>query len=282
MTNLKTLTFAVIAAVSLAVPFTPLAFSQDLPPAGPKVKTQKEADAIRAVQAATDPDSRLEKIDAVLTNFADTEFKNLLLDMAVEAAQQKGDIAVVAAWAERDLDANPHSFLAMLTLGNTLAASTKEFDLDKQEKLAKAEKYAKGAIEELKTAQKPMPSIPDAQWETSKKQSTAQAWQILGIVETRRKNWDAALADYKQAMDIAPNPNIEVRIGDVYEKEGKHDEAITELDKALADPALDPRAKTIATSLKNAATKMKAAGIKPSTSTPDSSATTPQQVEIKH
>src|SRR5579863_6318354 len=72
-----------------------------LPPAAPKAKSQKEVQAIQAVQAATDADTRLQKIDYVLTNFADTEFKDLLLDMAVQAAESKGDVALADAWAQR-------------------------------------------------------------------------------------------------------------------------------------------------------------------------------------
>jgi|SRR5579884_662803 len=280
MHTLKTLAFAFATAVSFMVPCAMPAHSQDLPPAAPKPKSQKEVEAIRAVQAATDPDAKLAAIDNVLTSFTDTEYKPLLLDMAVEAAEQKGDLALVQVWAERDLQSNPHSYVAMLAEANSVAASTKEFDLDKDQKLATAEKNAKGAIEELKTAQKPMPGIPDAQWEASKKQSQAQAYQILGIIETKRKNWDAAVADYKKAMEVAPNPNIEVRMGDAYEKEGKYDEAIAELDKALAEPNLDARTKNIATSLKNVAVKMKAAGIKPAAPASDS-ATTPQPAEVK-
>lgn len=276
---LKTLTLAV-AAAALSLPGATPAYSQDLPTTAPKAKSQKEAEAIRAVQTATDPDAKLKAIDNVLTSFVDTQFKGILLDMAVEAAEQKGDMALVQTWAERDLQADPHSYVAQLAMANALAASTREFDLDKDDKLNKAEKSANDAIESLKTAQKPMPSIPDANWEQSKKQSQGQALQILGIINTKRKKYDDAVGYYKQAMELAPNPNIEVRIGDAYEKEGKYDEAITTLDKALADPNLDPRAKSVATSLKNVAEKMKAAGIKPAAPSGDSS-TSPQQVEIK-
>src|SRR5436305_1313333 len=143
MKTLKTVTLSALAAISLAVACVPLAFSQDLPPAAPKPKSQKEVEAVRAVQSATDPDTRLQKIDEVLTNFADTEYKSLLLDMAVQTAQQKGDDTLIAAWAQRDLDANPHSALALITMASITAGSVKEFDLDKQEKLSKAEKYAK-------------------------------------------------------------------------------------------------------------------------------------------
>jgi tetratricopeptide (TPR) repeat protein len=238
--------------------------SSSLPPVAPKAKSQKEVQAIQAVQTATDPDAKLEKIDFVLTNFADTEFKDLLLDMAVQTAEQKGDTVIAMTWAQRDLDNNPNSYVAHLAMADDLASTTKEFDLDKQEKLAKAETDAKAAIAALKDAPKPMPSIADAQWAEARKQYTGEGWQILAAVEVKRKNYDAAITDYKTAIEISPNPNAEVRLGDAYSKEGKYDEAIVELDKALADPTVTPQVKNVATSLKNMAVKLKAAGIKPS------------------
>lgn len=248
-----------------AAPSAPQSLPAALPPAAPKPKSQKEVQAIQAVQSATDPDDKLAKIDAVLTNFADTEFKDLLLDMAVQTAEQKGDMTVAEAWAQRDLDNNPNSYIAHLAIADDLASSTKEFDLDKEEKLGKAEKNAQAAVEELKTAPKPMPAIADAQWAMAKKQYTGEAWQILGVIAVKRKNYDAAITDYKAALENNPNANTYVRLGDVYQKAGRYDEAIDALDKALADPNATQQTKNIATSLKNVAVKMKAAGIKPTT-----------------
>ena len=51
-------------------------------PQGPRAKSQKELDALKQVQAATDPEQRIKAIDNVLENFADTEYKQVLLDMA--------------------------------------------------------------------------------------------------------------------------------------------------------------------------------------------------------
>src|SRR5579884_496264 len=238
-----------------------------LPPAAPKVKSQKEAQAIQAVQQATDPDTKLQKIDEVLTNYADTEFKNLLLDMAVQTAEQKGDMALTLAWAQRDLDANPKSYMALLVMANDLASSTREFDLDKTEKLNKAEKYAKDALEDLKTAYKPTPAMTDDQWAQAKKQLSAEGWAVLGVVATRRKDYDTAATDYKAAIQEFPNPNTEVRLADIYNKEGKYDDAMSAADQALADPAISPQVKSVATSVKNVAVKMKAAAAKTAPST---------------
>ena len=71
------------------------AFAQQAPQgAGPKPKSQKEVDALRKVQAdqqAGNWSQEIQDINAVLENFADTEFKPQLLNMAMDAAQRSGE-----------------------------------------------------------------------------------------------------------------------------------------------------------------------------------------------
>ena len=57
----------------------------------PKPKSQKEVDALQKVQAAAQAgnyDGEIQAINYVLENFADTEYKSMLLNMAVDAAQR--------------------------------------------------------------------------------------------------------------------------------------------------------------------------------------------------
>ena len=159
----------------------------------PKPKSQKEVDAIMAIQNATTPDARIEAIENLLTKFADTEFKVMVLQMAAATAQQKGDMDKMIIYAERTLEADPKSFSAMLMLAQGWASRTKEFDLDKEEKLARAEKYAKDALEQMKTAEKFRPDITDEQWAASKKDFGAQAHEALGSVAMVRKKYDVAI-----------------------------------------------------------------------------------------
>jgi len=107
-----------------------------------KPKTQKELDALKAWQAATDPDQRIQAIENVLTNFADTEFKIILLTDAMQTEQRKRDYAQTVFYGERLLEADPKNAFALVTLAGETARHTREYDLDKEEKLAKAEKYA--------------------------------------------------------------------------------------------------------------------------------------------
>ena len=112
-----------------------------------KPKSPKEVAAIQAVQAAKTPDEQVKAIENVLTNFADTEFKNVLLQMAMQIETQKGDFTQTVFYAERLLDADPKSVFALNALASETARHTREFDLDKEEKLAKVDKWAKAALE---------------------------------------------------------------------------------------------------------------------------------------
>jgi tetratricopeptide (TPR) repeat protein len=142
-----------------------------------------------------------------------------------------------------------------------LAQRTREFDLDREEKLNRAEKLAKGAIELVKTAVKPNPSVTDEQWETAKKEYTGQAFEGLGMAAMARKDNEACAANLQLAVDNSaqPDPATLVRLGSCYGKVKKFDEGIAALDRALADPSSVDVIKQAATQEKMSLLKQKAA-----------------------
>ncbi len=222
-------------------------------------KSPKERDALVAIQNAPDADGKLKAIDDMLANFADTAYKPILLDMAVGIAQQKGDYPLTIVWAERDLEASPKSYVAMLAISTSTASNTKEFDLDRNEKLDKAEKYAHQALDAVKTATKP-PLVPEDKWPDAQKYYEASAHAALAMVAADRKKYDDAIAEYKTAIDISPDPASMIRLGDTYVKAGKYDDAIAMFDKVSAMPDVPPAFKQFATNAKNnAIAKKKAA-----------------------
>src|SRR5579883_1369062 len=121
--------------------------------AAPKIKSEKERQAILAVANATDPDTKIAAADSLLTKFADTEFKVYAMSEQAHAARAKGDIEAMIVYAERVLEADPGNYDAMLMIASGLAQRTREFDLDKEQKLTRASDLANKAIEALKTAE---------------------------------------------------------------------------------------------------------------------------------
>jgi tetratricopeptide (TPR) repeat protein len=227
-------------------------------PTGPAPKSAAEAQALQGLMAAQgNPDAVIKAGDDLLTKFADTDFKELALLTIANAYQQKGDNDKAQIYAERILEVNPKSFQAQLLIGELLAGRTRENDLDKEEKLAKAEKNLNAAIANVNAASKPNPQLTDAQWEEGKKYVAAQAHNGLGMVALVRKKYDVAINEFKTAAETDAQPAYMVRLASAYESAGKHDEAIATVDKVLADPQLHPQIKQVATNIKNVATNNK-------------------------
>jgi tetratricopeptide (TPR) repeat protein len=246
--------------------------------AQPRPKGPKEVEALQAMFNATTPDARIAAAENLITKFADTDFKDLALYMAAFSCQQKGDAPKAIVYAERVLATNPKHYQAMLMLGELIAQQTKEFDLDREEKLTTAEKHVKAAMETVQTAPKPNPGLTDEQWAAGKKDMTAQAHQALGMIAVTRKKNDVAIAEFKAAIASSsqPEPAYSVRLAQAYVAAGNFDEAITITEQLIALPNLHPQIKNAATSIRDTAKQAKGAG-KPATP----AAPKPGQVEIK-
>lgn len=199
----------------------------------PQPKSQKEVDALQAVFQTQDPDARITAVENLLSKFADTEFKAIALQVAAMSAQQKNDFDKMVIYAERTLEADPKNYSAKLMLASGIAQRTKEFDLDREEKLKRAEGYAKSAMEDIKTAAKPRPDITDEQWEGARKDFTSQAHEALGVAAMVRKNYAGAASELKMAIDAAaqPDPATMVRLAAAYNALSQPDNAIAVLDK---------------------------------------------------
>jgi tetratricopeptide (TPR) repeat protein len=225
-------------------------------PKGPAPKSKAELEALQALfQQANNPDAVVKLADEFLTKFADTDFKENILNMEADAYHRKKDDTKAQIYAEQALQANPKSYQADIMLAEIIAKGTRETDLDREEKLAKAEKYAKDAIDVVKDAPKPNPQIPDAQWDEVKKTIAAQAHSAIGIANLTRKKFDVAATEFKSAYDNDPQPAYMVQQASALQSGGKNDEAIALCDKILADPQLHPAIKNVATQVRAQAVK---------------------------
>jgi uncharacterized protein HemY len=254
-----------------------LMFAQQKPP---QPKSQKEVDALQAIFNEQNPDKRIAAVENLLTNFADTEFKAVALQIAAGSAQQKGDFEKTIVYSERTLEADPKSYAAMLMIATSLAQRTKEFDFDKEEKLTRADKNARSALELIAKATKPRPDITDEQWAAAQKEMEAQAHEALGMAATVRKKYEVAITEFKTAVDNNPTPDQStiVRLADAYLLANKPDESLATLNKLYAMPNINPAVKQVADNLKDKAQKVKSGAAKVG---PANQTSGPATVEIK-
>jgi len=224
-----------------------------------KVKSKAESEAVQAMIAAEPQgaDAVIAAVEALLSKFADTQFKEVALLAEATAYQQKKDYASAELTNERVLEIDPMNPQAAMQLGEVITAHVGDNDLDKEERLTKAEKSLNRAVANIDN--KPSEGMTDEVWAANKKFTLAQAENDLGLVAMLRKNYPAAAAAFKLAVDNDPQPAYQVRLALSDQKSGKNDDALALCDKLLADPQLHPAIKRIAVSVKAAATAAKAA-----------------------
>jgi len=240
------------------------ALAQTANPKPPQPKSQKELDAVQAIFQAPDPDARIAAAKELVTKFADTDFKATAFYIGAFSYQQKGDLENAIVWAEQALEADPKFYAAQLMIANALALRTKEFDLDREEKLGRAEKLAKEAISTINSAPKPRPDITDEQWEGAKKDFIAQAHEAMGLAALVRKKYDVCASELSTAASLASqqDASLMVRLANCQLQAGKPDEALTLLDMVLNDPNVSGQVKSVAAQLKVDANKKKAEAAK--------------------
>ena len=267
-----------IFAGILALAFGASGLWAQAPAAGPKVKSKDEQTALVALfNAQANPDNVIAAAETLITKFADTEFKDTALYMEAVAYQQKGDRAKMQVYAEQTLAVNPKHFQASLMLAENTVQQTREHDLDRDEKLTKADKYANEAIASINAASKPNPQLTDQQWEDAKKDLIAEAHDALGMSALLRKNYDGAINELKMAVEGAAHsePAFQVRLASAYQSAGKYDESIAMAQKVMDDAQAPQQVKQVAQAIRagSMVAKNKASGPAPPNA--------PTQVEIK-
>jgi tetratricopeptide (TPR) repeat protein len=228
-------------------------------PAGPAPKSEAELKAIQAMFQAQQagPDAVIKAAEELLSKFADTQFKPTAYALEAMAYEQKGDTDKAIIFNEKVLEVDPKNIQAPLSIGQILAQKTRENDLDKEEKLGRAEKLLNGTLENLKTAAKPNPQLTDQQWTETKMFVTGEANNALGLVALVRKKYDVAQKSFEAAMAADPQPAYAVRLASALQQGGKNAEAIAVVDKVLADPQLHPQIRQVATNIKQIASQKK-------------------------
>ena len=259
-------------------------------PKQPAPKSQKEVEALMAIQNPPEcappsplpecPDARIKAADDLVHNFKDTEFKEFAYQMKTLSYQQKNEYEAMLVAGEQTLEINPDNIVVLITLAQAIPQRTKEFDLDKEEKLQKAEKLAKKAQTLVPNLAKFNPQITDEEWAGYKKSAMSQVHEALGMAAFVRKNYPAAEQAFKASVDVSPQPDPTTlyRLAMVYNAQNKYDEAIAALDKAIAAGGLKVGDKDLAAEQKAAIMKAKESASKPAA--PPASAPAPQ-VEIK-
>ncbi len=251
-----------IAILSLALAAALPAFSQTAPkaaapaqgaapaaapaPTGPHPKSAEENTALLAMFKAQDPDSQIKAAQALLDNFADTDYKAQAYSVLAQGNYAKKDFPKAVIAGEKSLEIDPNSYDTLILMSEVYSRSAKPTDLDLDTNLAKVDKYAKQALTILATAQKPKPDLADADWANAKRGEEARAWLSLGFSAALHKKYDEAKTDFDKGIGLYPDPLDMLYIERQYTALKRYDDALAWIGKAMASPNANDQLKQIA------------------------------------
>ncbi len=175
----------------------------------PNFKSQEELDAFLMIQQAADVPSQAAAGQAFLAEYSNSEAASLASYMTMLAYQQMDDFENMLLYGDMVLESEPPPGMlagTLISLAGAIPNRTREFDLDKEEKLTRAEDYAKRAMALIPTLPKLDPNMTDDDWLATKMEFMSQCHEALGNTEAKRGNHAQAEGSLRKALEMAPQP----------------------------------------------------------------------------
>jgi tetratricopeptide (TPR) repeat protein len=203
----------------------------------PQAKTQPEFDAYNAAIANQKDAAAMEKAaDEFATKFPESELRVLLFKAAMRAYQNANNGDKMLEEAQKLLKVDPDDPEALIASAEVTTEHTRDTDLDKDQRFAKATKDAQHALETIDT-DVPMPAnIPQAQIDAYKGLLRSSAYSILGTIQYDQEKYADAEGYFRKSIDAypaQPDPVVVLRLALALDKQGKYPDALTQANKAV-------------------------------------------------
>jgi hypothetical protein len=254
------------------------------PPAGkrqPQAKTKEEFDAYTALIQLTDAAAMEKASDDFVAKFPDSELKGAVYQRTMAAYQSAGNDEKTIDMGHKAIAYNPDDPAVLVSMAELIAGKTRETDLDKDDRLAEATKYANHALETVTDFPAP-PSMPPEQVAKIKDEMRGSAYSALGMVAFTNKKYPESIQNFNKSIDVTkdnPDPTVYLRLTIAYDKAGQYNEGLDMAKKTLALPGVSQQISTLATNEKNRLEKLTANSIKPVTASPAPTSPQPQAVQ---
>ena len=203
----------------------------------PQAKTQPEFDAYNAAIAnQKDPVAMEKAADDFATKFPDSELRVLLFKAAMRAYQNANNGDKMLEEAQKLLKLDPDDPEALIASAEVTTERTRDTDLDKDQRFAKASKDAQHALETIDT-DVPMPAnIPQAQMDAYKGLLRSSAYSILGTIQYDQDKYADAEGYFRKSIDAypsQPDPVVVLRLALALDKQAKYQDALAQANKAV-------------------------------------------------
>jgi tetratricopeptide (TPR) repeat protein len=180
--------------------------SLEIPTNQPPVNAEEDA-AAKAFQAMpnTDLPKKIAAGEDFLKKYPESRYRPMIYSALVFDYIQTNNLDKAFDIGDKEVALKPDDAQTMAVLSQTIPRAMNASTQEPQKRLAKAETYAKRAIEITPTLPKPE-GMPDQNFVTAKNETLTMAHSGLGLVYLREGKYNDAIPELEQSLKIDPNP----------------------------------------------------------------------------
>lgn len=205
--------------------------------AQPQAKSQAEFSAYQAVAAKPDP-LAMEVVAADFQKkYPDSELLVALYSGVMQKYQNINNADKVLEMGHKILQLEPENVPALALTSYVLSESTRETDLDRNQKYDEGLKSAQKVITTIDTALVVPPTVTPEQLAGVKSFLISMADSAMGYIELSQKNYVASEQHFKAAIDASKgsdgDPITYLRLAIAQDNQKKYSDAMANADKAV-------------------------------------------------
>jgi tetratricopeptide (TPR) repeat protein len=201
-----------------------------------QAKSQEEMKAYQDAVAKTDPAAAAAAADEFSAKYPDSELKASLYIRVMSIYGQANNPDKVVEVGRKAIAADATNPVPLVQVAAVLAESTRETDLDREERLNEAAKDAQAAITNIDTGLVVPPNTPADKLASAKASILIMAYDSLGMVELEKKDYAGAEQQLLKAVDAsrtAPDAAVYLRLSVAQDNLKKYQQALDSANKAV-------------------------------------------------
>lgn len=201
-----------------------------------QAKTQDELKAYQEAAAKPDPAGMEAAADAFAAKYPNSEMKGTLYvrAMGLYAQANNGEKVIeVGRKAIADDATNP---VPLVQVASVLAETTRDTDLDRDQRLNEAAKDAQAAIDNINTGLIVPPNAPPEKVAAAKANILTMAYDTLGMIDLNKKDFAAAEQALLKAVDASkagPEAVVFLRLSVAQDQLKQYPQALDSANKAV-------------------------------------------------
>lgn len=201
----------------------------------PEAKSQEEFKAYQAATAVTDSVAAEAAADDFAKKYPTSELRVVVYGQILQKAYEAGDSPRVIQLGRKFLAVDPTSPMTLVVTATAIAETTKDTDLDAEQKYGEATKYVDSALQNIETML-PQPGVAPPQFEMLKSVLRNMAYTAKGYMDMNKKDFPAAEKNFQRAIDAnpaQPDPTLYLRLAVAQDSQRRFAPAFANATKAM-------------------------------------------------